>query len=214
MYVAREKKTAWPVKPAATKRTGRTNGVMGGGGGTFLTGMDGADDGYDDPREAALRERRKQQAMASAGQKVLRSRVQGKKAKGQELLAGQRRHEAAMNEMKRRKEEASRRKPKEVQTRANIGASAGIKTKNRHMADFQNMKDGFNRRKEDLLRGPKAIKSTIGSKQVATKRGMGARLGSNSAPAGSVATDGLQGAGVGVKGVLAARRGMPATQKG
>ena len=34
--------------------------------------------------------------------------------------------------------------------KATSGISAGIKTKNKHLAEFQNMKSGFNKRNDNL----------------------------------------------------------------
>ena len=53
-------------------------------------------------------------------------------------------------EMIRRKQEQSKRT---VKPGKGIGASSGVRTKNKHLAEFQNMKEGFNKRKENIVRG-------------------------------------------------------------
>lgn len=155
----------------------------GGGGGTFLTGYDEDED----PREVAKRERQRQLALASQGQKNLRGRVQDKKSKLRDQVAGNRRHEEAMKELARRRAEqvAKIKAGKPQLVRATVGVSAGIRTKNKHLSEFQNIKDGYLKRKEDLTR---KLRGTIPSKAGAAvaKKGVrappGIRLGSMSAP--------------------------------
>jgi hypothetical protein len=97
----------------------------------------------------AKRERARQLAMASAGQKALKSRIQAKKGRMNEIVSGKRRHEEAMAELARRRAAQSKRKT--TGPGPGIGISAGIKTKNKHMAEFQSLKDGHNKRKGNVL---------------------------------------------------------------
>jgi hypothetical protein len=62
-----------------------------------------------------------------------------------EIVSGKRRHEEAMAELERRR--AAQSKRKNAGPGHGIGISAGIKTKNKHMAEFQSLKDGHNKRK-------------------------------------------------------------------
>lgn len=216
----------------AVKENRDGNKGKGGGGGTFLTG--GFDDGEEDPRELAKRERQRQSALATAGQKNLKSRVQTKKSNAKDKAAGIRRHEEAMKELARRREEQAAaggrgrggRPP--VGSKATIGVSAGIKTKNKHLSDFQNMRDGFSKRKDDLakkLRGvePKRppLAPIVGGKKKGGRTPSSYRVGSQSAPPGDIQSVTSAGSGArsaaaggGINAVLSiARRGAPATQK-
>lgn len=128
------------------------------GPGVFITAQ-GSTDHLQTDREAARRERLRNQALAPVGQKGLRQRVQDRKARQKEQLMGAKKHEAALREMARRKHdnEASKKRGgvassghgAKVQL-AKKGISAGQHTKNKHMAEFQNMKMGFRRRKGEL----------------------------------------------------------------
>jgi hypothetical protein len=94
------------------------------------------------------------QALAPAGVKNLRSRVQDKKARTKEQMIGQKRHEEAMKEMVRRKREqmtkktginAAAQNSKKVTMPAR-GIAAGVRTQNKHMQEFEKMKSGHNKR--------------------------------------------------------------------
>jgi hypothetical protein len=128
-----------------------------------------------------------------------------------------------MKELAKRREEQSARgkgKSKNMPIKATSGLSAGIKTKNKHLAEFQNMKDGFRKRKEDLNRkapvrrpplAPIASKrGAIGAKQQSQVYG---RIGSQSAPPRDSVGQSAA-AGGGINAVLSiARRGAPTTHK-
>jgi len=116
-------------------------------GGTFITGYDG---GGMDP-EDRKRERLRQQALAPPGQKALRGRLQNKKGRVKEVAVGSRRHEEAMRELNRRRNEQQiqKRPPRQVAGLMgnHRGAGAGIKTKNKHLHDFEKLKTGFKKRR-------------------------------------------------------------------
>lgn len=104
-------------------------------------------------REAARRERLRNQALAPAGVKNLKSRVQTKKVREKEQMIGQKRHEEAMKEMARRKQEQMQKKlgasaaaKNKVQAPAK-GMASGVRSKNKHMQEFEKMKTGHNKRK-------------------------------------------------------------------
>lgn len=143
----------------------------GGGDGVFLTGLDNDDAQMEDEdeemcardavdvetqRETLRRERLRQQELAPAGQKNLRSRIQTKKQRAKEDSLGAKRHDDAMKEIaKRRLEQVSMGKKKKVGGPPAVqfpgkGASAGIKTKNKHLAEFEQVKLGHKRRKDDI----------------------------------------------------------------
>lgn len=111
--------------------------------------------------EAQRRERLRQAALASAGQKNLKGRVQAKKLRAKEQMMGARKHEEAMKEMARRKAEnlkkgvpgAARNARLQQQQRSNArapaakGASSGVRNKNRHLQDFEQMKNSHKKRR-------------------------------------------------------------------
>jgi len=171
-YAMRPKKSSWQVKlPAAGRGAGGGLPAGAGGaaararqqaaaardysgrdddaeGGTFLTGFDGG--GMSMDPEERKRERRRQQAMAPPGQKNLRSRVQNKKSRVREEAAGARRHDEAMRELNKRRNEQQiqKRPPRQVAgLMGGKGASAGVKTKNKHLQDFEKLKSGFKKRR-------------------------------------------------------------------
>ena len=130
----------------------------GGAGGTFLTGFDGGGmggggGGGGGDLEERKRERRRQQALAPPGQKNLRNRVQNKKGRAKEEAAGARRHEEAMRELNKRRNEQQiqKRAPRHVAgLMAPKGASAGVRSKNKHLQDFEKLKSGFKKRRGAL----------------------------------------------------------------
>ena len=159
---------------AAVKASRQLSGAGGASGGTFLTGMDyGTEDEMSDA-EAARRDRRRQQAQASEGQKNLRSRVQARKAQAKEVASGARKHDAAIREMQTRKSNisfghrtdasmqstggasrytsATRTGPTQAPMR---GAASGMKTKNKYLQEFEKIKAGFSKRKEAKKLGTK-----------------------------------------------------------
>jgi hypothetical protein len=90
-------------------------------------------------------------ARASMGQKSMIDRVQRRKQNMKQDSLAKRKHEEALTEMNRRKQLGPVKKVGPPQTKLSRGAGAGIKTTNRHLADFQNMKNQFNRKKEVLM---------------------------------------------------------------
>ena len=90
----------------------------------------------------------------------MRSRVQSKKLRAKEQVLGQRKHEAAMQDIQRRR--AEQRQMERVraaaaaqgtgrQVPANAvrgqGASSGLKFKNKHMQEFEKIKAGYNKKR-------------------------------------------------------------------
>lgn len=126
------------------------------------------------------------QALAPAGVKNLKQRVNDRKGRQKEQMIGQKRHEDAMREMAKRKAEqlqkktginAAARNTKRTTAPAR-GAAAGVKTNNKYMQEFNKMKNANNKRKEDFTRGggaPSTRKSTQG--------GIDNRFNSQTAPA-------------------------------
>lgn len=155
-YNIQPKTKSWqvPVKgitktkgPGASARGGNSNTYGGGGDGTFLTGME--DTGRGGVPNARLRKARAQ-FDSSQGQKNLRGRVQNKKSRVREEVAGARKHQAALSELNRRRNEQQiqKRPP-----RATKGAASGVRTKNTHMQDFQNQKSKFKKRTDNIRTG-------------------------------------------------------------
>lgn len=168
VYALRPKKTSWqvqvpsgraPVGAAGAAVRAKQRGMMRGGddqgdGGTFLTGYEGQEMDPDERR----RERQRNLALAPAGQKEMRSRMQSKRARGKEQAAGGRRHDEAMKELNRRRNEQQiqKRPPRGIAAAAlNRGAAAGIKSKNKHLQDFEKLKSGFKKRRgAEIFRPP------------------------------------------------------------
>lgn len=114
-------------------------------------------------KQAMKREFQRQRALAPAGQKNLRNRVNIRKTREKELNVGSKRHDEAMKELlKRRNEQQLPGKKKTASASASInavvrvskGASAGVKTKNKHLQEFENIKSGHQRRKIEVKKIP------------------------------------------------------------
>ena len=151
--------------------------------GTFLTGMDDDGEAPANPRLARAR----QINSMKPGQKALRGRVQIKKGRAKEENLGNSRHEKALGELNRRRNE------QQIQKRPNRpgkGAAGGVKTNNKHLNDFEKTKRMHKTRKDNLSK-----------KTAPAKRTMNRSMGSKTAPSG-----------LGVSGV--GRRGMPNTNAG
>jgi len=191
VYTIKPKRTIYGSSSGAgvnAVRNRRANGGGGGGGGTFLTGgdFDGSQTNSNKPLSQKEREFARKKALATAppGQKVLRGRLQAKKARGKEAMAANRRHQEAMDELARRKrEQGSRQKGKQWASRiaAQKGASAGIKTNNRHLAEFQSAKKGFTKRREE---NAKRTLNRVNAKMKGKVSNFG--VGSRTAPARGV----------------------------
>ncbi len=107
-------------------------------------------------RDALRKERQRQLELASNGQKQLRARLQQKKGRQAEKLLGAKKHEDAMRELARRKIEQSSRKSASNRAAAggasklmqipNKGIASGQKTKNKHMQDFERLKQNNKKR--------------------------------------------------------------------
>jgi hypothetical protein len=161
VYSVKEKSTGWTDnKNKSGARGGGVNAVRssrngggGGGGGTFLTDM-GDDAGGGDQK--SLREQRAERAREKsqmpAGKRNLHVRVQTKKIRTKEATVGKKRHEDALAELKRRKADSAAKKPSNgsrlPRVQAKKGASAGVKTNNKYLQDFQKMKNNNAKRRE------------------------------------------------------------------
>mmetsp|Transcript_22727 Transcript_22727/g.33206 ORF Transcript_22727/g.33206 Transcript_22727/m.33206 type:complete len:513 (+) Transcript_22727:216-1754(+) len=134
-------------------------------GGTFLTAMDGAET---NTRDARARERQRQLAMASSGQKNLRNRVKTRKQRAVEDVNSHRKHEEALQELnKRRSEQAARMKQNRNPT-VGKGASSGRKFKNKYMEDFHKLKKE-SRTKRAERRAERRTEPTVRTRRVPAK---------------------------------------------
>lgn len=92
--------------------------------------------------DARYREKQRQLALATSGQKNLRERVRVKKTRQLENINSHRKHEEALQELsKRRTEQNQRMKEKRTNVIQGIGASSGRKFKNKYLEDFQKIKN-------------------------------------------------------------------------
>lgn len=133
-----------------------------GGKNVFITAQT-SEDHIMTERELKKKERMRQQALAPAGVKSLKNRVQVRQGRAKEEMIGKKKHEEAMKEMARRKAEAKNQKAA-LQSAPQKGArggkggfaapkkgiAAGVHSKNPHLQEFQQMKRGFQKRKGKL----------------------------------------------------------------
>lgn len=154
-YSVQPKTKSWQVPVKGITKTrgagprGKASTLGGGGGdGTFLTGMDDTGGGVSNTRMRKARAN----FDASAGQKNLRGRVQNKKSRVREEVAGARKHQQALTELNRRRNEQQiqKRPPRGAAAR---GAASGVRTKNSHLQDFQNQKSKFKKRTDNIRTG-------------------------------------------------------------
>ena len=240
VYTIKPKKTAYgsssggganAVRNRRAQRGGITTSTEDGGG-TFLTGGDfgGSNTGLSNnnttqgqamTREERMRARRRELEQATPGQKSMRNRIQAKKAKVREALVSNKRHTDAMSELTRRRREQGAREKGKLQasrinnrnqgaTRATKGASAGIRTKNKHLADFQRAKGAHQRRREDMAKrtldrvNKKGRDNAFRARAAVNKSGMG--LQSHSATAPANANSRIRGGRTSVRGGTNTRR--------
>jgi len=188
------KKLVFTVQPKKTQYGQSSSGAGGGGlaavrarrgghdtngsgnGGTFLTGGDFGGNTGEGQSTAAMsmaqkrQERARQMNDSSTGQKVLRGRLQAKKAREKETQAGQNRHNEAMEELARRKRELGSRakskmwaeKVQATRAKATKGASAGIKSNNRHTNQFLNEKKALEARRDKKMKVFNRVNTKIG----------------------------------------------------
>ncbi len=186
VYSMRPKQKSWQVKVPGITKTPARRGVppmKGRGtsdfdnedGGTFnLTGIDAGGTNPKLERARALHD-------ASAGQKGVRTRVQAKVGRMKDINSGNRKHQEALNELNRRRNEQQIQKRGGRSAMASKGASAGVRSNNRHMNDFQKTKNNLQKRTQTLKRNA-----------ATDPRGMrGSRTVSKSAPTMTVAGGGL-----------------------
>jgi hypothetical protein len=95
-------------------------------------------------------ERRRELALAPGGKKSLMNRVQQRKKRLKEDVIGAKKHEEALQEILKRKKEVRYRKPTETlePVRSMKGASAGIRTSNKYVRDFQNQRNQIIRKQQ------------------------------------------------------------------
>lgn len=145
------------VKPA--HRSSTQNDNFGTSNGFFLTQTDSSN--HNEVHEKSLlreqirRDRARQFAQASAGQKALRGRVQERKLRQNEVQLGEQRHREAMSDIARRRLERQTKKIRSsraaytgyTNAMASKGASSGVKTNNKYLQDFQQIKQGHQKQK-------------------------------------------------------------------
>lgn len=78
--------------------------------------------------------------------------------RAKEQVMGAKKHEAALRELARRKQdnEQARKRATAISAAPRVqvakkGISAGVKSKNRHIQDFEKMKSGFRKRKGERI---------------------------------------------------------------
>jgi hypothetical protein len=176
-YAMRTKQKSWQAKLPNSKRTQPVKNSTDGGG-TFLTGMDTG--GGDDPAFEARVQKSKRVHGASAGQNGLRSRIQTKKVRAREIELGQKKHDTALKELNRRRNEQQiQKRPRRGVKGVAKGISSGVRTKNRHMADFQKQKTDFRSKKDNIAaRGV----AGGGARAARAARESNNRFGSRTAP--------------------------------
>lgn len=154
-------KTVYTIK---TKKVPMSKGVKERlpGGGTFLTAV--GDRGETNLRDARNREKQRQIALSTAGQKQLRERVKIKKTYQLESLNSHRKHEEALQEMKKRKSEQHQKmKEKRTSPLIGLGASSGKKFKNKYLEDFHKIKKEHQAKKDQRRLGAVKEKEYISS---------------------------------------------------
>lgn len=167
VFAVREKKQAWlPADPLMKRKKPQPAAVYGAPrpgvkgptrGRTFLTERDDYGD-VDDEREMARKERARMIAMAPAGQKELRSRILLKKERNKIMATGAQRHEMALQHMQqRRTEKLVKAKPAPRVMPPVKGASSGVKHKNKHLQEFENIKKAHARRLESQVMVSKTV---------------------------------------------------------
>ena len=160
VYSMRPKQKSWQVEvPGITKPRSRIPPMQDRrdisdfddeGGGTFA--LTGIDERVAERSQNPKLDRAKKLHEATAGQKSLRGRVQAKKGRLAEKVSGIKRHEEALNELNKRRNEQQIQKRAPRSMHASKGASAGIKSKNIHLNEFQKTKDQFRNRTDKLKR--------------------------------------------------------------
>lgn len=161
VYAVREKPTPWLPNQKKRQVGGKASGGTGraaAGRGTFLTANTNDEEEEEDPvalsAEQARIERQRLIALAPAGQKELRNRILKKREKAKEIEEGSKRHEKALKELIERRADNNGAKTRQGPVvRASKGASSGMKTKNRHMAQLEEIKNSHKKRKEQIMRG-------------------------------------------------------------
>lgn len=127
---------------------GATGRMMGGtgGDGTFLTGMDSTGENVSNARMRKARAN----FDATPSQRALKGRIANKRNRLKEEVIGARRHNEALGELNRRRNEQQiqKRPPRAIK-----GAAAGGRTKNSHLNEFQATKSKFKKRTQDIKAG-------------------------------------------------------------
>ncbi len=129
--------------------------------GVFLTEYENGGDGRDAPEDPETEEEEQQadfqsqraniarmRATASMGQKNMQDRMNARRNKLKNDALAKQNHAKALEEMNRRRQQGPPKRKGPPPTRIVKGAAAGVKTTNRHLADFQSMKNNFSKKKE------------------------------------------------------------------
>jgi hypothetical protein len=133
---------------------------FGGGKGVFITAGQTSEENLlqrqrQQQREAAKREKARSNYLAPAGVQSLKGRRQQRKGREKEVALGQQKHAQAMMEMQRRKQQ-QQQLSKGINAAARNaqrggpvtkGAAAGVRTKNKHLQQFQMEKQQHQKRK-------------------------------------------------------------------
>lgn len=143
------------------------DGSLGGRRGVFITAGQTSEENLlqrqrQQQREAAKREKARNNYLAPVGVTSLKNRRQQRKGREKEAQIGQHKHQQAMAEMQRRKQQqqqlskgvsaAARNAQRSVVPAK--GAAAGVRTKNKHLQQFQMEKQQHQRRKGTSLPVP------------------------------------------------------------
>eukprot|EP01033_Poteriospumella_lacustris_P001599 gene1599-1162_t len=158
------------------------DGSLGGRRGVFITAGQTSEENLlqrqrQQQRDAAKREKARNNYLAPVGVTSLKNRRQQRKGREKEVQIGQHKHQQAMAEMQRRKQQqqqlskgvsAAARNAQQRAVPPAKGAAAGVRTKNKHLQQFQMEKQQHQRRKEEITRGGKgaAVRGSVESRLV------------------------------------------------
>lgn len=137
------------------------DGSLGGRRGVFITAGQTSEENLlqrqrQQQRDAVKREKARNNYLAPVGVTSLKNRRQQRKGREKEVQIGQHKHQQAMAEMQRRKQQqqqlskgvsAAARNAQQRAVPPAKGAAAGVRTKNKHLQQFQMEKQQHQRRK-------------------------------------------------------------------
>jgi hypothetical protein len=149
-------------------------------------------------RDARYREKQRQLALATSGQKNLRDRVRIKKSRQLQEVNSHRKHEEALQELSKRRSEQKHRlhhsRPIAGVGTTTIGAAGGKRFKNKYLNDFNEIKKDHLLKKEQRERGkPRAAAAGGGpgggpTAQQRQTKNSSIYLSSQTAPTGATRT--------------------------